>query len=173
MRRVTEVTQNIEGLALDICLSGRNAALHISTAKGRIVVRLPRSEVVDKYLAGRDSNGVPFTASITVMERLVQDAEITAPIGDTAAPRKRARRTAEAVAVGNEQAWLALRAGSRERMEVIAATHGVAVDKLYQFLTTHHADEWELLKRYRKGTASQTDLAALGFPLTKPGAKSL
>jgi hypothetical protein len=174
VRRITEVVQNIEGLALDICLSGRNAALHISTAKGRVVIRLPRSEVVDKYITGHDSNGVPFLASESVMDRLVQDAEITAPKSHEAAPPARlVRRTSVQVNNGREAAWQELRGGSLEPVAKICERHGIVTGVLYRFLNEQHSAEWSLLLRRRQGKASHAELVKLGFPIPKPSSSQL
>lgn len=174
MRRVTEVVQNIEGLALDICLSGRHAALHISTAKGRVVVRLPRSEVVDKYITGHDSNGVPFVASSSVMDRLLQDAEVTAPIvSQDAPPTRPVRRSSAQVNSGREAAWQELRGGSLEPIATLCERHGIVTGVLYRFLNEQHFSEWSLLLKRRQGKASHAELVKLGFPIPKPGAVTL
>lgn len=175
MTRVTEVVQNIEGLALDICLSGRHAALHISTAKGRVVIRLPRSEVVDKYITGRDSNGVPFVASSTVMERLVQDAEITAPIGDAAAPRVR-RPHGEVALICRERIWPALVANPHQNVAQLAEANGLKPGSVAGWINDNHPGGVGTLRGSdihmprAKGDAAK---AAKGLPITKPSAVTL
>lgn len=174
VRRVTEVVQNIEGLALDICLSGRDAALHISTAKGRVVIRLPRSEVTDKYITGRDSNGVPFVASSSVMERLVQDAEITAPIGDAAAPRPRAAYGE--VARNCEIVWEKLKANPHQNVRQLAEAHGIKAGSFTGWMNDNHPGGISALRgEYKQVPRAKGDAekAAKGLPLTKPGAVTL
>jgi hypothetical protein len=175
VRRITEVVQNIEGLALDICLSGRQAALHISTTKGRVVIRLPRSEVVDKYITGRDSNGTPFVASGTVMERLVQDAEITAPIGDAAAPRARLPH-GEVARICREHIWPALVANPLQNVAQLAEAHGLKPGSVTGWINDNHPGGVATLRGaevHIPRAVGDAAKAAQGLPITKPGAKSL
>lgn len=179
LRRCTEVIQYIEGQALDICTAGRTAALHIATKEGRIVIRLPRAEVAQKCLAGVDANGRPLATTTSVMETLMADAEATAPKMDEASPRPRAvaqkpKRLSHAEATAAyERVWAELDGGSLEPVKEIAARHGVLPAGVYFWVNHHHAKRWELLLKRRRGKASQAELAALGFPLTKPSSASL
>ena len=177
MRRCVEVVDNIEGQAIDICLAGRHAALHIYTAKGRVVVRLSRTELLEKILAGHDANGVPFVASSEgVMARLVADAEATAPkSAPVAATNPRSRAHGE-VATVCRQLWDQLVAHPQQNLEELALAHGIRPGAFRGWISQHHpGGVTELRGGFSRvpRAKGQSERAERGLPLVKPSATGL
>ena len=157
MRRCVEVVDNIEGQAIDICLAGRHAALHIYTAKGRVVVRLSRTELLEKILAGHDANGVPFVASSEgVMARLVADAEATAPKSAPAADTPPCARGQ--VAATCRQLWAQLEINPQQNLGVLALAHGIKPSAFRAWIGYYHPGGVGVLRRAAKARG----------PVTKP-----
>lgn len=174
-RRCTDVVQIVDGLALDICTSGRTAALHVSTKEGRIVIRLPRVEVANKFLAGVDANGRPLSGHDGVMEKLLADAEATAPKMDEASPRAHLAH-GELARICREVIWPALVANPLQNVAQLAESHGLNPGSVAGWIASNHPGGVTTLRGAHIPVArakGDAEKAAKGLPITKPSAKTL
>ena len=73
-RRITDVAQTVMAMRLlGVCMAGASVAMHLSTASGIVVVRMPLMDFIEKTQTGRDHLGNRF-----VMPRKPEQAEADA-----------------------------------------------------------------------------------------------
>lgn len=167
-RKITDIVENIDATAMDVCHAGDQCALTFYTRGGIVRICLPLHAFVEKARAPRDANGNPFPVSALNRFELIQgelerDAEQSRAVPASIPPVVPGRQGGprRKLPPGVREKYLAVYVETRRSVEsakVICARHDVP---LYPWRT------WSARHR----PECEAALAAARLPITKPGSR--